>query len=161
MTVIRKTVMALGFACLATTVNAQVLFSFGSKSVSKTEFLKAYKKNNTETAASDQTYADYLELYIRFKLKVQAALDMHLDTLASQQAELRGFRSQIVESYMKDDASLNELINEAAIRGQKDIHLAHIFVPVKKRLRRRISKRRKTRSMRPMHNCKRARILEK
>src|SRR6266540_3509975 len=57
------------------------------------------KKNNTESKASDQSYSDYLELYIRFKLKVQAALDMKLDTLATQQAELRSFRNQVVESY--------------------------------------------------------------
>jgi peptidyl-prolyl cis-trans isomerase SurA len=132
MTVISKTVFVLVFICTVSTGYAQVLFSFGSKSVTRTEFLKAYKKNNTEATPSDQTYADYLELYIRFKLKVQAALDMRLDTLATQQAELNSFRNQVVDTYMKDDASVNELVNEAVLRGKKDIHLAHIFVAVKK-----------------------------
>src|SRR5438105_4370720 len=125
MTVISKTVVALFLIATATTGYSQVLFTYGSKPVSKIEFLKAYKKNNTESKASDQSYSDYLELYIRFKLKVQAALDMKLDTLATQQAELRSFRNQVVESYMKDDASVNELINEAMARSKKDIHLAH------------------------------------
>jgi Parvulin-like peptidyl-prolyl isomerase len=132
MTAIRKTVLGLLFMSTVYTVNAQVLFTFGNKSVTRNEFLKAFKKNNTGTPPSEQAYADYLELYIRFKLKVQAALDMGLDTLATQQAELASFRSQIVESYMKDDAVVNELINEAIIRSKKDIHLAHIFVAIHK-----------------------------
>lgn len=132
MTVIRKAVLGLILMGAVTTVNAQVLFTFGNKSVTRNEFLKAFKKNNNGTAPTEQAYTDYLELYIRFKLKVQAALDMRLDTLATQQAELNSFRSQIVESYMKDEAVVNELINEAIVRGQKDIHLAHIFVAIKR-----------------------------
>src|SRR5688572_5040903 len=132
MTVFSKAAMVVLFAISATTVHAQVLFTFGGKSVTKNDFLKAYKKNNTEAKPSDQSYADYLELYIRFKLKVQAALDMRLDTLPNQQAELNSFRNQIVETYMKDDASVKELVQEAMVRSKKDIHLAHIFVPVQK-----------------------------
>jgi peptidyl-prolyl cis-trans isomerase SurA len=113
---------------LITTAQAQVIFSYGSKSVTKDEFLKAYNKNNTEEKPTDKAYREYLDLYIRFKIKVQAALDMKLDTLPAQQAELRAFRSQVVESYLKDEESMNALIEEAMERSAKDVHLAHIFV---------------------------------
>jgi peptidyl-prolyl cis-trans isomerase SurA len=124
----RKGTLFLLLSLLITTAEAQVIFTYGPKSVSREEFLKAYNKNNTEEKPSDKAYRDYLDLYIRFKIKVQAALDIKLDTLPAQQAELRAFRSQVVESYLKDEESMNALIDEAIERSAKDIHLAHIFV---------------------------------
>lgn len=132
MTVFSKAMVALLLVFTTATVHAQVLFTYGGKPVTKNEFLKAYRKNNNESKATDQSYNDYLELFIRFKLKVQAALAMKLDTMSNQQAELRSFRNQVVENYVNDDASINEMIEEAIARGKKDIHIAHIFVAVKK-----------------------------
>jgi peptidyl-prolyl cis-trans isomerase SurA len=73
-------------------------------------------------------------LYVRFKLKVQAALEKKLDTLSNQQAELHSFRAQIIDGYVRDEASINELVTEAIIRSKKDIHVAHIFVAAGKEM---------------------------
>jgi peptidyl-prolyl cis-trans isomerase SurA len=113
---------------LSSTLSAQTLFTCDGRSVSKEDFLKAYNKNNTNEKPTERSYRDYLELYIRYKLKVRAALDMQLDTLPNQRSELMNFRQQVADSYMKDDASLDKLVNEAFSRSQKDIHLAHIFI---------------------------------
>ncbi|HEY8894357.1 MAG TPA: peptidylprolyl isomerase, partial [Niastella sp.] len=128
MTVISKAALATLLIFMTAAVHAQVLFTYGNKPVTKSEFLKAYSKNNAETKPTEKSYHDYLELYIRFKLKVQAALDKKLDTLSNQQAELHSFRAQIIDGYVRDEASINELVTEAIIRGKKDIHVAHIFV---------------------------------
>lgn len=127
---IRKGSLLLLLCIIVTTAHAQVIFTYGKKKVTKEEFLKAFNKNNTEEKPTDKAYRDYLELYIRFKLRVQAALDMRLDTLPSQQAELNAFRSQVVESYLRDEESLNALIDEAIERSSKDVRIAHIFVAV-------------------------------
>jgi peptidyl-prolyl cis-trans isomerase SurA len=116
------------FMLLSSALPAQTLFTYDGRSVSKEDFLKAYSKNNTNEKPSERSYKEYLELYIRYKLKVQAALDMQLDTLPNQRSELQNFRQQVAESYLKDDASMEKLVNEAFTRGQKDIHLAHIFI---------------------------------
>lgn len=110
------------------TGHAQTIFTYGDKAVSKEEFLKAYNKNNTDAQTTGKAYRDYLELYARFKIKVQAALDLQLDTLPTQRAELTSFRNQVVESYMNDEASLNLMVDEALERSKKDLHIAHIFV---------------------------------
>jgi peptidyl-prolyl cis-trans isomerase SurA len=128
MTVIRKAALASCMIFMTAAANAQVLFTYGGKAVTKNEFLKAYNKNNSDTRPTDKAYQNYLELYIRFKLKVQAALDKKMDTMANQQAEVNSFRNQILDSYVRDEASLNELTTEAIIRSKKDIHIAHIFV---------------------------------
>lgn len=132
MTVFSKAAVATLLILMAATGNAQVLFTYGGKPVTKNEFLKAYSKNNSESKPTDKSYRDYLELYVRFKLKVQAAMDRKLDTLANQQAELHSFRSQVIDSYVRDEASINELVTESIIRSKKDIHLAHIFVAIRK-----------------------------
>lgn len=128
MSFLRKIITASVCITGLTTAHAQTLFTYGAKSVSKEEFLKAYNKNNTETAPTDQSYRDYLDLYTRFKIKVQAALDAKLDTLPNQQQELAAFRGQVVESYMNDEASVNVLMDEAMERSNKDLHIAHIFI---------------------------------
>jgi len=107
---------------------AQTLFICDGRGVSKEDFLKAYNKNSSGEKTTEKSYRDYLELYIRYKLKVRAAYDMQLDTLPAQRTELQNFRNQVADSYLKDEASLDKLVNEVFIRGQKDIHLAHIFI---------------------------------
>lgn len=115
---------------LITSVSAQVVFSYGKQKVTKNQFLHAYQKNNSDTTGGTLSYNEYLELYLRFKLKVQAALDAGMDTLPEQLAELDAFKIQLAESFMKDDASLNMMIDEAFERSLVDIHLSHIFIPV-------------------------------
>ena len=117
---------------IASNSNAQTLFTYGKQAVSKQEFLKAFKKNNNEKSTSEKSYRNYLELYIRFKLKVQAAYEMKLDTLKTQQTELQNFRNQVADSYVNDNASMNKLVTEAFERSQKDVHLAHIFIAAPK-----------------------------
>jgi len=113
-------------------VSAQTLFTVDHYPVSKEEFLKAYNKNNTAQKPTPASYREYLELYIRYKLKVRAALDAQLDTLTGQRMELQNFRSQVAESYLKDETSLDRLVREAWQRGQKDIHISHILIALPK-----------------------------
>ena len=108
---------------------AQTLFTYGNKQVSKQEFLKAFQKNNGETANDQTAVTDYLELYTRFKLKVQAAYDARMDTLPNQKADLLGFRRQIEEPYMTDTLAVKKLTREAFERSLKEIALSHIFIP--------------------------------
>lgn len=108
---------------------SQTLFTYGKHTVSKDEFLRAYNKNNFDTSGGKLAFQEYLELYIRFKLKVQAALDARMDTIAEQNAELQSFRYQLAENFIREDASINILVEEAFDRSLKDIHLSHVFVP--------------------------------
>lgn len=117
---------------LASGVHAQNVFTIDNVPVSRDEFLRAYNKNNITQKPSEKSYRDYLDLYIRYKLKVRAAFDARLDTLPAQRAELQNFRSQVAESYLKDDTSLSRLVKEAFERGQTDIRLSHILIPLPK-----------------------------
>ena len=131
MTAMRKLLMFLIVSALVPAANSQVLFTYGKYAVTKDEFLRAYNKN--KTAAADKTMAlrEYLDLYIRFRLKVQAAKDMHIDTLSSLANDLKNFRAQIEESYLNDESMVNALVQEAYNRSLKDLHVAYRFFPFK------------------------------
>ncbi|MCF8340288.1 MAG: peptidylprolyl isomerase [Chitinophagaceae bacterium] len=111
--------------------NAQNLFQYGPYSVSKNEFVSAYKKNNTIDTVKDKTAAiqQYLDLYIKFKLKVQDALDLHLDKLIAGDDDVQQFRKQIEEPYLTDQKELEKLAEELFRRSQVEIRVSHIFIP--------------------------------
>jgi peptidyl-prolyl cis-trans isomerase SurA len=125
-----KIIFSIAVCCSCIAASAQTLFTYGNEVVSKEDFLKAYQKNNSDKKTSEQAYRDYLELYIRYKLKVKAAYDIKADTLVAQRAEMQNFRNQVVGGYMNDNESLNKLVNEAFTRSQKDIHVAHLFIAI-------------------------------
>ena len=128
----KKFFLFLVMTCASTIIFSQTLFTYGNNPVSKDEFLRAYNKNKTTVNDKAKALREYLDLYIRFKLKVKAAQELHLDTLASLKADLQNFRSQIEESYMNDQDEVSALVNEAFDRSQKDIHISHIFLPFSK-----------------------------
>jgi peptidyl-prolyl cis-trans isomerase SurA len=129
---VKKLTLFIVFLLLLSGLHAQTLFSVDGTDVTKDEFLKAYNKNNSGQKPTEKSYKDYLELYIRYKLKVRAAYEAQLDTLPSQRTELQNFRSQVAETYLKDENSLDKLEKEVFERGQKDIRLAHILIPLPK-----------------------------
>ena len=59
-----------------------LIFSYGGSQVYQTEFERAFSKNNNfdKQSPSDSAIQEYLELYIKFKLKVSEAYRQKLDT---------------------------------------------------------------------------------
>lgn len=109
---------------------AQNLFTYGSKAVTKDEFVKAFNKNPNITGDRKKALQEYLDLYINFKLKVQAAYDAGLDKDATQQYELQNFRNQAADNIINEEANVKALAKEAFLRSQKEIHLSQIFIEV-------------------------------
>ena len=115
---------------LSNNLFAQTLFTYGENVVAKDEFLRAYNKNKTPVTDKATSLKEYLDLYSKFKLKVQAAKEMKLDTLQQLQYDVQNFRSQVEEGYMNDEKGVEALLDEALLRGRKDIHLLHFYVPI-------------------------------
>ena len=126
----KKLLLFAAFFFFLSTAYCQALFTYGNHSVSKDEFLRAYNKNKTTTNNKEKDMRDYLDLYIKFKLKVQAAKEMHLDTLPALKSDLQNFRSQIEGNFLKDEKQVNALVDEAFLRSQKDIHVQHFYISI-------------------------------
>ena len=122
--------LLLSLLVLSHSSPAQTIFTYGKQAVSKDEFMKAYNKNNTSGKPTAKAYRDYLDLYSKYKLKVQAAYEEKLDTLPTLAVELQNFRNQIANSYMNDQSYTDKLVNEAYERAQKDLHVEQIFIAI-------------------------------
>ena len=109
-----------------------VLFSVEGNPVQLSEFEYIYSKTNGDKATfSEKSLQEYLDLYIKFKLKVQRAKEMQLDTIPVLQKELEGYRQQLANSYLVDKEVTERLVKEAYDRSQKDIDISHIMVVVR------------------------------
>jgi peptidyl-prolyl cis-trans isomerase SurA len=124
-----KLLLLLVILCQMDSIQAQTLFTYGSKSVDATEFIRSYRKNATGTEKDSTAVRNYLEPFIRYKLKVQAALDLKMDTLANQRSDLASFREQVKPLYMLHTATLDSLIRLAHERSHWIIETSHQFIP--------------------------------
>lgn len=118
--------------CSVSLLNAQtkdpVLFTVAGNDVKLSEFEYIYNKNNGKEADySRKSLDDYLKLYTKFKLKVQAARDMKLDTIPSLIKELEGYRQQLTTNYLNDKEVTDRLAHEVYDRQKKDLLLSHIL----------------------------------
>lgn len=68
---------------MAQAADDPILFMVGDMSVTRSEFEQSYLRSTTVSRMGPKSVADYLDLYIIYKLKVKAALDAHIDATSS------------------------------------------------------------------------------
>ncbi len=106
-----------------------VLFTVKNTPVQLSEFKYIYSKTNQDKADfSRPSLQEYLDLYVKFKLKVQKAREMRLDTIEALRTELDGYRRQLANSYLIDREVTDKLIRETYERMGQDVDLSHIFI---------------------------------
>ena len=109
-----------------------VLFTVENDPVHVSEFEYIYSKTNGDKATfSKKSLDEYLDLYVKFKLKVQKAKEMKLDTIPALQKELAGYRRQLANSYLIDKQVTEKLVRQAFDRTQQDVNISHIMINMK------------------------------
>lgn len=124
--------VAISFTALFSQKGDPILFSVKGNPVHVSEFTYIYSKTNGNNADfSKESLQEYLDLYIKFKLKVQKAKDLRLDTIPALNQELEGYRRQLADSYLIDKGVADKLIKEAYERIQFDVDISHILTGIK------------------------------
>jgi peptidyl-prolyl cis-trans isomerase SurA len=72
---------------------------------------------------------DYLDLYVKFKVKVAAAQDARIDTVPEVRKDLKNYLDQLYNSYL-DKLVLQPLMDEVRDRWKVDVRSRHILVSV-------------------------------
>lgn len=107
--------------------NATVLTVDGEPT-SLEEFENIFRKNNRDSAISQQSLDEYMELFINFKLKVKEAREAGLDTVKKFKTELDGYRAQLARPYLTDTDKLNDLMREAYQNQTQEVRAMHILI---------------------------------
>jgi len=130
----KKIVFVLFITISVITLHAQqldpVLLKIGDKEVKLSEFNAIFNKNNTNEKTTQESVNEYLDLYIKFKLKVREAEELGYDTLPKFINELKGYRKQLAEPYLTDKEVTESLIKEAYDRMKIDVRASHILIEV-------------------------------
>ena len=86
-----------------------VIMTIAGVDVPRSEFEYSYNKNNTDGVIDKKTVSEYVDLFINYKLKVQAALDARLDTTTAFRNEFAQYRDQqVLPTFVTDDDMLAE-----------------------------------------------------
>ena len=109
-----------------------ILLTVGDEKISVDDFMLTYQKNklDSDTLPFHESLNEYLELYIKFKLKVIEAENLGLDTLPSFIRELEGYKRQLVKPYLTDSKISDELLEEAYDRLKQEVSVSHILIQV-------------------------------
>ncbi|MBR5456924.1 MAG: peptidylprolyl isomerase [Bacteroidaceae bacterium] len=94
--------MALAASSVAAQVEDPVLMTVNGTPVHRSEFEYAFNKNNGNLSEKGQSVEEYLPMYVDFKLKVEEAKALRLDTVSSLIAEYKRDRDQLAEGYLTD-----------------------------------------------------------
>ncbi len=114
-----------------------VLMRINGKPVTRGEFEYNYNKNNAEGVLDKKTVDEYAELFINYKLKVEAALDARLDTTSAFRQEFRTYRDQQIRPLLAPQTDMERECRiyydrmKENLQGKQLIQPAHIFLRVK------------------------------
>lgn len=135
----KKQFLTIGLAILSVIgANAQandpVVMRINGKDVTRSEFEYNFNKNNTDGVVDKKGLEEYVDLFINYKLKVEAALDDKLDTLTSFNQEFHQYRDQQIKPLLVTPESEEREVRNyydnmvKSLEGH-DLYLpAHIFV---------------------------------
>lgn len=109
-----------------------VIMKVNGYDVKKSEFEYFFRKNNTSAPVTKKSVREYAELYLNFKLKVQAAVDEGMDKSESFLKEFRTYRDMQAADYMIDTAYLETVARstyENSVRevGPDGLMLLHLI----------------------------------
>lgn len=115
-----------------------VVMTINGKPVLRSEFEYSYNKNNSETVVDKKSVADYVPLFVNYKLKVLAAEAAGIYTTSAFRKEFLSYRDQQVRpSFINDDdveAEARKIYKETQTRIDSNgglVRPSHILLMLK------------------------------
>ena len=103
------------------------LMTIGGTPVKLSEFEYLYNKNNSQQL-QPQTVEEYLGLFVTYKQKVAAAREAGIDKSQAFQNEFEGYRRDLSEPYLKDQAVEDSILRAEYERMKTERDVSHIMI---------------------------------
>jgi peptidyl-prolyl cis-trans isomerase SurA len=128
----RTVLLVLGWVMMVGMMAQQdpVIMTINNKMIYKSEFERIFWKNKREITTNQTELDEYVELFIKFKLKVEEAKEMRLDTLKKFKDEFEGYKVTLQRPFLVDTLVNEELIQEAYYRTINELRASHILILV-------------------------------
>lgn len=112
------------------TTTEPIIATVGDEKITTQEFKYVYDKTNSKNADAytKESIEDYMDLYLKFKLKVHAAKDLGLDTTVDFKKEFEGFRKQLAAPYLVEKKVTDMMMQQAYDRMKEEIRASHILI---------------------------------
>ena len=108
-----------------------VLMTIDGEKVRVEEFLEVYNKNlDLVKDDSQNELANYIDLFIEYKLKTKEAYAQGLDQNDEFKKEFTKYQNQLAQSYLYDQEITDELLVQAYSRLAEEINANHILLQV-------------------------------
>lgn len=121
------TLLTLLFCTFSLSQDNPVILTIDGKEIRKDEFLFSYTKNNNNVKYDKETLDKYVEMYIKFKMKVAEAEELGYDTIQRLKNELNGYKKKSAEKYLTDSEATETLKKEAYERKKTEVKASHIL----------------------------------
>ncbi|MDR0790277.1 MAG: peptidylprolyl isomerase [Bacteroidales bacterium] len=129
-------ILLLSIVCLSAysqnETNNDVVLTVDGESITKQEFIDLYQRNNTtpNKVIDKQDLREYLDLFINYKLKLQEAKALGMDTTKVLTDEIEQYRKQLTAPYINDAAITEQLVEEAYDRLKYFVRASHILINI-------------------------------
>ncbi len=119
------------FFTTAQDLEDRTLLTIDGKDYDAGTFMKVYLKNLDIVQDESQKDVDnYLDLYVKYRLKLQQAYDMNLQDDEEYKKELKNYRSSLSQNYLTDTEVTDQLVREVYDRSLEEVNASHILVQV-------------------------------
>lgn len=120
--------LLFGTTCAFAQTNNDILIRIGQENVTVDEFVNAYQKNNSFNESTEKDLREYLDLYINYRMKVQEATALRMDTSEAFKKELASYQNQSAQQYLVDTEVSEQLLEEAYTNAHYQVRASHILV---------------------------------
>lgn len=111
-----------------------VIATIGDERISREEFEEIYAKNNggwdAAMASSVDDRQNFLDLVIKFRLKVKEAKQQGLLSDTAVTNEIDTYRSSVAQSYMLEKELIEPAVRKMYDRKKEEVHASHVLIRV-------------------------------
>lgn len=104
-----------------------VIMTIGGEPILKSEFEYIYNKNSS-SSLDKKSLDEYVDLFVKFKMKVLEAKERQYDDQTSFKTEYASYKSQLLLPYLVDKESEDRLAHEAYERSKTVREVSHILI---------------------------------
>ncbi|MFY7860682.1 MAG: peptidylprolyl isomerase, partial [Chitinophagales bacterium] len=124
-----KKIFFLQVLAFVSSVSAQTVMTIQNEPISTEEFKKIYLKNNPKsTSFSRKDVMEYVDLFVLYKMKLQDAKALRLDTIQAVKDDYTKYTDQLAQNILNDKNYVDNIVKETYEHTKSDLKLAHIMV---------------------------------